>query len=178
MKTKILILSFFAICSATIAQTVPSNWQSLYNQLELKLLYIDSTMNEKWDGTKHCSNYCTNLMPANSSQGPALLNQLPDLYVVNKHLDALDSIGINTIDLAIQYPTLVDSFPRSDEYLEYYKQVVNEIRNRGLKIIIGCQATVRDSVYGHMPVDSFYIGLNSIRYKEEKWLNRNSGWGK
>ncbi|MCK4663763.1 MAG: T9SS type A sorting domain-containing protein [Bacteroidales bacterium] len=150
------------------AQTIPSNWQSLYNELEEKLEFIDSSLNDNWNGDKYCTNYCTNLMPANSSKGPDLLTQLPTLYVVKKHLDAIDSIGINTIDLAIQYPTLVNSFPQSDEYLEYYKLVIQEIRNRGMNIIIGCQATVRDSVYGHMPVDSFYTGLNSIRYKNEK----------
>ncbi|MBU0490072.1 MAG: T9SS type A sorting domain-containing protein [Bacteroidetes bacterium] len=163
-----LILAFDFFFSPGFAQTVPANWTSLYNGLEAKVRSIDSIMTAEWDGIKHCTNYCTNLMPANSSQGPDLLTQMPSLYVVKKHLDALDSIGINTIDLAIQYPTLVSAFPQSSEYLEYYKLVVQEIRNRGMKIIVGCQATVRDSVYGHMPVDSFYIGLDATRYKTEK----------
>lgn len=167
-KTTSILLIVCSLFSYMKAQTVPANWESLYNGLEAKIRWVDSTMTAKWDGTKYCTNYCTNLMPANSSKGPDMLTQLPSLYVVKKHLDALDSIGINTIDLAIQYPTLVDSFPQSDEYLSYYKQVVQEIRSRGMNIIVGCQATVRDSVYGHMPVDTFYTGLNSMRYKEEK----------
>ncbi|MBI9037692.1 MAG: hypothetical protein JEY97_06120 [Bacteroidales bacterium] len=166
-----IILSLSLISSVNCfisAQDIPENWLSLYNELESKLQYIDSTMDSKWDGEKYCTSYCTNLLPANSAKGPEMLEQLPELNNVKAHLHALDSMGITSIDLAIQYPTLVDSFPQANEYLFYYQQVVQEIRNRNMQIIVGCQATVRDSVYGHMPVDSFYMDLNSVRYKAEK----------
>ena len=167
MKPKILTLTFFAICSVMIAQTVPPNWQSLYNQLEIKLHFIDSTMNEKWDGDKYCTNYCTNLLIASSNKGPELLGDSV-LHRVWLTLNTLDSLGIKAIDLTVNYPILVDSFPRSNEYLEFYKTVAGMIKNRGYKLIIGVQSAFRDEVFGKLPVDTFYIGMTSQRYKEEK----------
>lgn len=163
-----MILIAVLLYSEIQTQNIPERWQSLYDYLGPKLKSIDSTLDVVWNGEKYCMDYCTNLLPANSAQGPALFEQMPELYSVNKHLDALDSMGITTIDLAIQYPTLVDSFPRSAEYLEYYKLVFEEIREREMDIIVGCQATIRDTVYGNMPVDSFYIGLTPERYMAEK----------
>ena len=94
-----------------------------------------------------------------------------DSSVVNAaslYLDAYNSLGVKAVDIAIQYPILVNEFPKSADYLNFYKQVIKEIRDRNLKIIIGCQSTFCDTVFGDLDVDEFYIGLTTERYKSEK----------
>ncbi len=167
MKNLYLFLTVCLFTSAIKAQ-IPDEYQELYQFVEDKLVFIDSTITANWDGEKYCTSYCTNLLPASSNKGEHLLGQLPELYAVKGNLNAIDSLGVECIDLTIQYPILVNSFPRSDEYLEYYKQVVQEIRNRGKKLLIGCQSTFRDSVFGQLDVSEFYIGLTTERYKTEK----------
>jgi len=168
MKKTILIFILLIAAWFVHAQTIPDNWQGLYDTLEKKLLSIDSALTKNWNGQKYCTNYCSNLLPAGSNKGEELLTQLPGLYSVNKYLEALDPIGVTAIDLTIQYPILVNSFPRSGEYLDYYIKVSRLIKSSGKKLLIGCQSTFRDSVFGRLNVDSFYTGLNTQRYKTEK----------
>ena len=61
MKTRVLVFGFLFYSGIIISQTVPQNYQSLYNELSAKLQYIDSTITAKWDGEKYCTNYCTTL---------------------------------------------------------------------------------------------------------------------
>lgn len=158
---------FLLLSGVIISQSVPENFQSLYNELSVKLESIDSALTDRWDGEKHCTNYCTSLLPAISNRGEVLL----DTNVINAvklYLDAYDSLGVSAVDIAIQYPILVNDFPNSDGYLEFYKKTVSEIRARNFKLIIGCQSTFRDTVFGDLPVDDFYDGLTTERYKAEK----------
>ena len=167
MKKRFLIVLLLWCAYLGFSQTVPENYQSLYGALFTKLNSIDSTLEARWDGEKFCTTYCTSLISANSTRGEALLEpQVIDGIKI--YLEALDSLGVGAIDLAIQYPILVESFPNSDQYLEFYKQVVQEVRNRGFKLIIGTQSTFRDTLFGHLDVDSFYVDLTVERYKTEK----------
>ena len=165
---KIMISAIIVFCSTIgFSQNVPENYQELYNTLLAKLNVIDSTLSAKWNGDKFCTNYCTSLFNANSSRGEVLLE--PQVIEgIKIFLDALDSLSVSAIDLAIQYPILVESFPKSENYLNFYKQVVQEIRSRGFKLIIGCQSTFRDTVFGQLDVDAFYMDLTTERYKSEK----------
>ncbi len=165
---KIIIFCVILLNSNEIfPQTVPANYQDLYDELSLKLQFIDSTMTAEWGGSKFCTNYATLLLPAASNRGESLL-VLQVLKAVGLYLDAYDSLGLSAVDISIQYPILVESFPRYNEYLNFYKQVIDSIRNKNFKLIIGCQSTFRDSVFGGLPVDEFYEGLDKERYKSEK----------
>jgi hypothetical protein len=149
------------------SQTVPENYQALYDALFTKLNFIDSVLDARWNGEKFCTTYCTSLISANSTRGEVLLE--PQVIEgIKIYLDALDSLGVGAVDLAVQYPILVESFPKSEDYLEFYKKVVQEIRNRGFQLIIGSQSTFRDTLFGHLDVDSFYIDLTVDRYRTEK----------
>jgi len=163
---KKVMISAIIVFYSTIgfSQNVPENYQDLYDTLLTKLNVIDNTLSAKWNGGKFCTNYCTSLFNANSSRGEVLLE--PQVIEgIKIYLDALDSLGVSAIDLAIQYPILVESFPKSGNYLNFYKQVVQEIRKRGFKLIIGCQSTFRDTVFGQLDVDAFYTDLTTERYK-------------
>jgi len=167
MKKKSVYLFIFLWSTISFSQTVPASYQELYDVLFTKLITIDSSLTGRWNGDKFCTLYCTSLMVASSGRGEALLK--PNVIeAVKLWLDALDSLGVRAVDIAIQYPILVDSFPKSAEYLDFYKKVVQEIRNREFKLIIGCQSTFRDSVFGGLDVESFYVGLNKERFKAEK----------
>jgi hypothetical protein len=66
--------------------------------------------------------YSTDLLVANSNRGPALL--LPETLEATKlFLDRFKAMGIGCVKFALQYPLLRPDFPRSEEYLAFYKAV-------------------------------------------------------
>ncbi len=164
---KVILLYLVLLSTLINAQSVPVEFQDLYDELSEKLEWIDSSLTSQWDGTSYPTTWSTALMPAISNRGVKLLEPQV-LDAIKLHLEALDSLGVSAVDIAIQYPILVESFPKSAEYLNFYKQVVQEVRNQGFKLIIGCQSTFRDSIFGKLQVDEFLQDLTTQRYRTEK----------
>jgi hypothetical protein len=83
--------------------------------------------------TTHQAILATELLPADSNLGPRLLSQQAMQSVV-KYLNAIQSLGIDGVTIDISYPTLTPSFPNYDQYLSFYQNVVEQVRQRGMKI--------------------------------------------
>src|SRR3990172_4829678 len=49
------------------------------------------------------------------------------------NLDRLQQLGVRGVKVAVKYPVLIPSFPRSADYLEFYRRVGQEVRRRNLK---------------------------------------------
>lgn len=79
--------------------------------------------------------YAAELIPANANRGPALL-QPGVIEGVRLFLDRFQQLGIRGVVFPVGYPMLLDRFPRSAEYLQFYKQVVTEARKRGMTVEI------------------------------------------
>jgi len=167
IKKRILFKVCLLYCSFGFSQIVPDPYQTLYTTLDTKLKEIDQALSAAWDGEKYCTYYCTSLMTANSGRGETLLEpQILDN--IEYYLDAFEALGVRAVDIAIQYPVLVTSFPKSEDYLNFYKAVVQKVRDHGFRLIIGCQSTFRDSIFGKLDVETFYEGLDKERFKTEK----------
>jgi len=194
MKSKAGILVLFLLIQINANAQVPPEWDTAYAELSYKLNSIYDAVFEKWDQQPWCSDFGGNIMLANSNRGYALFT--PDtnypfpipayqevLYAyIDTMLMALDTLGYNTIDLTIQYPVLVSSFINNEYYLDFYKNVATRIRDKGFKMIIGCQATFVDSVFGEPrlagDIRRHYFNpdnnpntndtLNNTRFKQEK----------
>ncbi|MBN2103065.1 T9SS type A sorting domain-containing protein [bacterium] len=167
MKKRILLTIFLYYWHFGFSQNVPDPYQALYATLDAKLIEIDQSLTIAWDGKKYCTNYCTSLMTANSGRGEALLEPKV-LDNIEYYLDAFEALGVRAVDIAIQYPVLVTSFPKSQDYLNFYKAVVQKVRDHEFRLIIGCQSTFRDSIFGKLDVEAFYEGLDKARFKAEK----------
>lgn len=173
---------------------VPLQWDTAKVQLSLKLNQINTEILNRWDGQPYCTNFTGNLMLANSNRGYALFT--PDtaypypipsyqnvLYAkIDTMLMAFDTLGYKAVDVTLQYPMLVNSFTNSQYYLDFYMTVCKKIKQKGFKLIIGCQAAFVDSVFGEPKltgdIERHYFNpdnniltddsLEINRYKQEK----------
>lgn len=73
------------------------------------------------------------LLPANANRGPDLLKP-ESIEGVKIYLDRLKELGIQGVTIAINYPLYLQGFNRYHEYVEFYKQVAEEVRTRGMKL--------------------------------------------
>jgi hypothetical protein len=132
------------------------------------LLEIDSTLETIWNHKNYCTTTLSSeLFTASSFRGNALLSGSA-LNDVKASLVALDTIGVKGVSLTINYPILVTSFPNSAGYLSFYQQVVQEIRKKGLKLLISSNASWSDTLINKLDADNFCLNMTNMRYKTEK----------
>jgi hypothetical protein len=55
--------------------------------------------------------------------------------VIN-YLEAIQKLGIQGVTIDVSYPILTPTFPNYDQYLNFYENVVEQVRARGMKIDI------------------------------------------
>lgn len=163
-STTILFLCSVAVTLHT-QPTIPQEYQALYSELDLKLRDIDSYISTRWDGSKYPVAFSTELLVANSNRGEVLLDP-KTIQAVSFTLDRFLQLGIKGVSVSCDYPILVPTFPRSSEYLEFYKKVAQEVKKRNMILQIGAQTVFRDTVFSNLPVD--YSGLTIDKYKQEK----------
>lgn len=194
MKSKTLLGLLITLISLTSKAQVPPQWDTAKVQLTLKLNQINTEILNRWDNQHYCTDFAGNLMLANSNRGYALFT--PDttfpfpipayqnaLYAkIDTMLMAFDTLGYQAVDVTLQYPMLVDSFTNSQYYLDFYMTVCQKIKQKGFKLIIGCQAAFVDSVFGEpkltSDIEKHYFNpdnniitndsLEILRYKQEK----------
>ena len=195
MKTKftLLLLTLFLLSAITKAQ-VPAQWDTAKVQITTKLNLVNNAILSKWDNQAYCTDFASNLMLANSNRGYALFT--PDttfpypipvyqnaLYAkIDTMLMAFDTLGLKSVDLTVQYPMLVNAFTNSAYYLDFYMTVAQKIKQKGFKLIIGCQAAFVDETFGEPKMVSDILKhyynpdgnpatddtLELVRYKQEK----------
>jgi hypothetical protein len=144
---------------------VPEEYADLFDELDLSLREAASYLEENWDGEKGDTLFSAELIVANSNRGEALLNPAT-LYAIGITLDSIQLLGVKAINLSIAYPLLKPSFPRAQEYLDFYKKAVAMIRGRGLKVIIDTTTLFPNLDYGELEVS--YEGLTLDQYMQEK----------
>jgi hypothetical protein len=176
--TKRILLSFLSVsvlllceppqeidCQTIKASSVPSKYRRLYSELDQKLQGIDRFLTKQWNGQKYPMAFSVELLAANSHHGEALLRE--ETFEANvMMLDRLRSLGVRGIMLGILYPVLNPSFHRSADYLNFYKRLAFEIRQRDLKLIVETTSTFREPEFSDVKVD--YSGLTMEKYKREK----------
>ena len=112
------------------ATSVPSQYQKLYSSLSKALdsferqLSPSPTPNPRpiWGGE---------LLVANANRGEELL-QPSALAGTRLFLDRFQELGFKSVTISVNYPLFDPAFPRSDEYIAYYREVAREVRRRGL----------------------------------------------
>ena len=126
---------------------------------------IEGQASGLWDTRRYDTAFSVELITANSNRGAALLHE-ETLPSIEKTLDSLEEMGVKGITLSINYPILNPDFPRSSEYLDFYREVSGEIKDRGLVLIV--ENTTSFPVLTTSSVSVDYSGLTLDRYKMEK----------
>jgi hypothetical protein len=114
---------------------VPAAYRDLYSTLTDQLAAAEAQLTPLHPESGPQPVYAAELLPANCNRGEALL-QPGAITGVQLYLDRLRQLGLNGVTLPIGYPLLADRFPRSAEYLQFYRLVAAEVRNRGMTLDI------------------------------------------
>ncbi len=116
-------------------ESIPPAYQSMYMTLSQILDNFNQTLNENPSAASHGVIYATELLPADSNIGERLFAPQAMQGVIN-YLDAIQKLGIDGVTIDISYPILTPTFPNYDQYLTFYENVVQQVRERGMKIDI------------------------------------------
>jgi hypothetical protein len=149
------------------AAGVPAEYADLHAMLDARLKAADAYIGSRWNGAPHDVTFSAELLAANGNQGEALLRP-QQRQAVATYLDRLQDAGARGVKVAVKYPLLVSAFPRSAEYLEFFKWVGGEVRRRHLKLLAQTTAAFRDPVFSQVRPEGHYAGLTWERYRREK----------
>jgi len=173
LKNAILIIILITVGfwgQAFCDDKIPGEFRSLYKHLGKTLKKLNGEIDEEWDGTlSHSFIPMASVLPANSNSGERLLNPY-NIGFTRKYLEQLKSLGCKGVQLDIQFPLFDPEFfafikgkgivsgdyPDDIEYLKYYKEIVKEIRNLGLKLSIESQVVFTQKTWSPLPVKSYY----------------------
>jgi hypothetical protein len=105
-----------------------------------------------WDGETGDTIFGAELIVANGNRGEKLL--LPHaMQSVRLNLDRLQEMGVGGVSVQISDPLLRPDYPRSEEYLAYFREVAEEVQGRGLKLIVGAGPVFPDPQYSQVQFD-------------------------
>ncbi|MBU4319216.1 MAG: hypothetical protein KKF30_18310 [Proteobacteria bacterium] len=149
------------------ANLIPEEFQAAYHDM-------DSTLDEfiasqpKTGGQAPV--FAAGLSYANGNAGESLLNpEIPAL--VHKQLDALLSMGVQGVVIAIPIPILEPDFPRSDEFLEFFKQVAEDVSAHNMQLLVECGPIFSGTIFSPARVDwSKYTKASFIQARKNQLL--------
>jgi len=129
------------MCSnvADYDETIPPAYQSMYSALSQILDIFGQTLNSTSPVASHGVIYATELLPADSNIGQRLLSPQAMQGVIN-YLDAIQKLGVQGVTIDVSFPILTPTFPNYDQYLQFYENVVAQVRQRGMKMDIESEA--------------------------------------
>lgn len=165
-----LALGGFLLFPIVAFSQVPSSFEGLYSFLEGKLHIADSMVNNKWSKINYCSDYYVDLKYANTTTYKTKLLDPIQLYRAKKAIDAYDSLGIHGIRIHTGYPFLVENFPNSDKYLDFFIEVNRYARSKGLEVFVKSAITPNNENYGAIDETVYNFMNNKTRseYLSEK----------
>ncbi len=146
----------------------PAAYQDMYNSLATYLQSFTTAVNTGWDGTKSPVLFSGQLGSASSNMGPLLMNANYYSMVVLPEVNQLKALGAKAAFLVINYPVLdpnfhPSGFPDYQSLLNFYRQLGNDVRAAGLKLIVSNGATFSEggptwdvrTFYGSMTLDQY-----------------------
>jgi hypothetical protein len=174
----LVILSLLVGCSSPQVSTassetsppIPEEYQPLYKELESELIHFESMLNQEWNHSQGQAIMATELAFANGNIGEELLNAstMENNRIL---LDRLQAMGVKGVVLAIKFPLLKPDFPRSSEYLQFFKNIVILCHQHGMKVLVECGAIFSGTPYSPVQVDwSKYTTQTFLQDLQEQLL--------
>jgi len=149
---------------------VPAEYQQLYSNLKTSLDSFNSQLDTLSAGANYSVIYGAELLPANSNRGEALL--APNtMQGVRLYLDRFQELGINGVTFPVGYPLYTPSFPRYQEYVQFYKQVVQEIRRRGMTIDIESSVLFTNSAFSPLTFNYGAVSFQEFENQRKQMMS-------
>jgi hypothetical protein len=143
--------------------SVPREFQSLYDELDTTLTAFDKSFDAS--GGNYPVTFAAELLPANGNRGAELFTPT-NLQGTRLWLDRLQALGVQGVTVAIKYPILTSDFANSAKYLEYYKTVASEIRQRGMKMV------AKVGVVFPPPFSTLNVNFKAMTFEQFKASNK------
>jgi hypothetical protein len=143
------------------ADPVPAVYQPLYTELNGLLSNMESAVNSQWNGAKQPVSFGANLLSANTSRGPSLLNPYA-MYGIMIEASRLKSLGATVVNIGVGYPTLLPRYysdaAQAQKYIDFYKTLVAELKKIGLEVAISSGPEPNLAYYRTLSLDGYIQG--------------------
>lgn len=155
--------------------TIPSDYQDTFTYVQGLLSAFNTQITTGWDGTKSAVLFGGEFSPADSYV--SLTN--PSYYNTTAlpYLNALQTLGVKVVKFQLGFPLLYQPFYTGylkdtnltlyNARLSFYKQLVSDLRSRGIKIIVQSVITpAQNGAYAGDPLDlsDYYSTLSFDDY--------------
>jgi len=144
-----------------LPKDVPREYAPLYTLLARSLEGVDRAIPQPAVERGTAPIYAAELLPANGNIGPALLEPKA-LEGVRAYLDALKAVGVRGVVFAASYPILRPDFPRSGEYLAFFKAVTVEARRREMVVEIESAVAFTNSPFSPLTWDYSRMSVDQL----------------
>jgi fibronectin type 3 domain-containing protein len=157
---------------AGFAQTVPSQYQDLYNSLNSNISTFDAAVRMNWDGSRSGVIYAPQLEAANSAVFTGMLGTTYYTSTVLPQLEALAALGAKGVKVQVDFPILYQNFYSSDpslytEFANFYQNLATGVHSLGMKL------TVETMAENQFPGDS--AGTFTEYYTSLTWTEYMAG---
>lgn len=170
--TRLLLLVVAAILTGSAAQPapeVPAEFQDLLMEVGPAIRDFRKTIYRDWDHTRSPVAFGGSLLTAHAGLGAELLTESRRAGV-RQELDGLKALGVKAVSLDLSFPVLHPPFHQSPEeyqqYLDFYTQLAEDVRARGLKLIVKTQALFTQGSYTNWDVAPYYASLTLPQYQQ------------
>ncbi|MEO8661950.1 MAG: hypothetical protein ABI693_26015 [Bryobacteraceae bacterium] len=157
----------------------PATYQSLFTSLQSQIDTFQGTINTGWNGSKSPVVFSAEMLTVNSNNGLKLLSpNVPNTY--REELRRLKSTGVQAVTFNIAFPIFYQPFydyngdPADyQKFVDFYKQVVVDVRGAGLKVIIETSPlfTGYYSQGSGLNVDDYYKTLSLTGFTNARGQN-------
>lgn len=168
MKYQLLAAAVLALGGVPGAQAQaaapPAPYQSLYNSLAGQMGPFQTAAVLQ---PNYSTVFAAELITANSNRGPALLTG--SYTGVLMELDSLRALGVRAVKVAIHFPLLYPGYYSNpatyQQYVNFYTQLANDVRARGLKLIVETGIVLNEPGITTFNCAPFYNSLTLSQYE-------------
>jgi hypothetical protein len=160
----LLALASFAVTHAALAQSAPKRYQELYRELDAQLSAFGRRLPPVSNGKAPIR--AATLLSASCQRGEIILGDAQRESTL-RELDALKSLGADAVVLQICYPLLTPGFRDPQPFLDYYANLANEVRARGMKLLVEHDTLL--PAYASVDARPYYHKLTKQRFARERF---------
>ncbi len=133
--------------TAAAAPAVPWPYQPLANELNQRIDAAAWRLMNTQSAPAMPHTYGAHLFSADANRVTALLDTW-SFIGCQKHLDALQALGVNAVTVSVSYPLLDPAFANSARYLDFYAKLAAAIKRRGMTLAVQYALHQRDAGKG------------------------------
>ncbi len=139
----LLLVSLFMGSGVAFSQTspaVPAAYQNLYAELQGDVSAFSQAISASWNGSHYPTVFSSQLLTANSDQGPSLLGSNYYTGTVLPELQEMQALGVTAVSVHINFPILYQPYYTNAQdfqsYVAFYQQLAQQIRASGMKLTV------------------------------------------